>query len=117
MAWRETTKMEQKIAFINEWISGNFTLTELCDHYDISRPTCYKWITRLEEKGIKGLEEIGRKPNSHSRKTPFEIEERTVFYRKKHKRWGGEKIWKVLHNDFTEEYIPCFSTVDRILNS
>ncbi len=33
----------------------------------------------------------------------------------KYKRWGGEKIWKVLLNDFKAANIPTISTVDRIL--
>lgn len=48
--------MEQKIEFINEWISGRSTITELCRHFDITRPTAYKWVGRLEEKGLEGLE-------------------------------------------------------------
>ena len=115
MAWKETTKMEQKIEFINEWRSGRFTITELCRHFDISRPTAYKWIKRYEEKGLIGLEELDRNPHNHPLKTPQDIEERIVFYRKKHKRWGGEKIWKFLHHDFPSERIPTISTVDRIL--
>lgn len=115
MVWRETTKMEQKVEFINEWRSGRFTITELSRHFDISRPTAYKWIERYRTNGLKGLEELGKKPKNHPRKTPKEIEERIVFYRKKYKRWGGEKIWKVLHNDFNAKSIPTISTVDRIL--
>jgi len=115
MAWRETTKMEQKIEFINEWRSGQFTTAELSRYFEISRPTAYKWIQRYEEKGLKGLQELGRRPRKHPNKTPPEIEKRVVSYRKKHPRWGGEKIWKVLHNDFQSECIPTISTVDRIL--
>ncbi len=115
MAWRETTKMEQKIEFINEWRSGRFTITEICRHFDITRPTAYKWIRRYQEKGLKGLEELGRRPANHPRKTPPEIEEKIVFYRKKYPRWGGEKIWKLLHNDFHKNAIPTISTVNRIL--
>jgi transposase InsO family protein len=115
MPWRETTKMEQKIEFINEWRSGRFTITELARHFDISRPTAYKWIERFEKEGLPGLDEKGRSPKTHPLKTPEEIEKRIIFYRKKYKRWGGEKIWKLLHGDFQEEQIPTISTVDRIL--
>lgn len=115
MAWKETTKMEQKIEFINEWRSGRITITELCRHFEITRTTAYKWIQRYKEKGLHGLEEIGKSPRNHPNKTPNEIEERVVFYRKKHTRWGGEKIWKLLHKDFQEKEIPTISTVDRII--
>ena len=115
MAWRETTKMEQKIEFINEWLSGRFTITEICRHFDISRPTAYKWITRYKDNGLDGLEELSRVHRSHPLKIPWEVEERIVEYRKKYPRWGGEKIWKLLHSDFKEESIPSISTVNRAL--
>jgi len=86
MAWRETTKMEQKIEFINEWRSGRFTITELCRHFDITRPTVYKWIKRFKEKDLQGLEELERRPSNHPNKTAPEIEERIVLYRTKHSR-------------------------------
>ena len=50
MAWRETTKMEQKIEFINEWRSGKYSLSDLSRAFGISRPTAYKWIRRYQEK-------------------------------------------------------------------
>lgn len=115
MPWRDTTKMEQKIEFINEWRSGRFTITELCRSFDISRPTAYKWIERFTERGLEGLEELERSPRNHPNKTAESIEKKIVSYRNKHKRWGGEKIWKVLHLDLPTEDIPSISTVDRIL--
>ena len=53
MPWKETTMMEQKLEFINEWRSGNFSLSGLCRQFGISRPTAYKYIERYE-KGLKG---------------------------------------------------------------
>jgi transposase-like protein len=55
MTWKETTKMEQKLEFITEWRSGNFTISELCRQFEISRPTAYKYIRRYEEKELAGL--------------------------------------------------------------
>ncbi len=42
MLWKETTMLEQKLEFINEWRAGNFNLSELCREFGISRPTAYK---------------------------------------------------------------------------
>ncbi len=65
MAWRETTKMEQKIEFINEWRSGAYKISELCRAFGISRPTAYKYIKRFQEEGVVGLEEKKAEP-THS---------------------------------------------------
>jgi transposase InsO family protein len=115
MPWKDTTMMEQKLEFINEWRSGNFTLSELCRQFEISRPTAYKFIKRYEEEGVSGLEEKQRSPHGHPHRTSEEIEERILKLRKKHPRWGGEKIWKLLHRDLEREIIPCVSTVNRII--
>ena len=53
MPWKESTIMEQKIEFICEWRTGNYTITELCRSFEISRPTAYKIIARFENEGMK----------------------------------------------------------------
>ena len=50
MPWKETTTMEQKIEFICEWITGKYTITELCKSFEISRPTAYRLIDRFKKK-------------------------------------------------------------------
>lgn len=116
MAWKETTKMEQKVEFINEWRSGNYSLSELCRQFDISRPTAYKYIERFQTEGIEGLAEKSRIHLSHPAKIPSAIEDRIVFLRKEHPRWGGKKIWKYIHKDFREEEIPSITTVNRVIS-
>lgn len=115
MAWKETTKMEQKIEFINEWRAGCYSLTELCRKFEISRPTAYKYIQRFQEEGLDGLEERNRAHRAHPAQISSIIEERIVVHRNKHPRWGGEKIWKLLHQDFSEVDVPSVSTVNRVL--
>ena len=115
MAWKETTKMEQKLEFITEWRSGNFTISELCRQFEISRPTAYKHIRRYEEQGLEGLQERPRAPSHQPNQTSVEVEDLIVKHRGKHPRWGGEKIWKLLQKDVEEEKIPSISTVNRII--
>ena len=115
MTWKETTKMEQKIEFINEWNSGNYSITELCRQFEISRPTAYKYIKRFKQEGLNGLNERSRTHKGHPDKIAEEIEAGIIKHRKKHPRWGAEKIWKLLHKKFTKKEIPSISTVNRVL--
>ncbi len=96
MPWKETTMLEQKLEFINEWQVGNFTLPELYREFEISRPATYKYIKRYQLEGVEGLFEKNRKPLSHPRKTSSRIEKTIVLYRKKHPRWGGGKNMETL---------------------
>ncbi len=78
MPWKETTMLEQKLEFVTEWRAGNFTLSELCREFEISRPTAYKYIKRYQQEGVEGLFEKNRKPLSHPRKTPSHIEKAII---------------------------------------
>ena len=69
MTWKVKTKMEQKVEFIHEWLTGKYTITELCRSFGISRPTAYKLIARYESKGISGLIELKKAPINHTNRT------------------------------------------------
>ncbi len=107
--------MQEKLAMIAEWRSGRYSITELCRRFEISRPTAYKYIKRYEEKGNEELKDRDRRSIHHPNQTPPQIEAMVIKYRNAHPRWGGEKIWKLLHTDFSEVLIPSISTVNRIL--
>ncbi|MCP5061962.1 MAG: transposase [Ignavibacteriae bacterium] len=115
MPWKETTTMEQKIEFICEWRTGKYTITELCENFEISRPTAYKLISRFEKQGFEGLKEQSRTPKKHPNATKKTIVDGILKLKKKHPRWGAKKIKRLLFNDFTEKEIPSVVTVHNIL--
>jgi hypothetical protein len=74
MPWKESTIMEQKIEFICEWRSGNYTITELCRSFEISRPTAYKIIVVLKMKAMKGSK------NFHENRVAFILIRQTKMW-------------------------------------
>ena len=62
MPWRETNPMEQRIEFINKFLTGHWTMAELSDRFGISRTTGYKWWERFKQTGFEGLNELSRLP-------------------------------------------------------
>ncbi|MEN8123467.1 MAG: IS481 family transposase [Bacteroidota bacterium] len=115
MPWKETTTMNQKGEFICEWLSGQYTITELCKEFGISRPTGYRLIDRFEKMGIQGLYERSRAPGNHPNKTDQKVIDKILFYKGKHSKWGAKKIYKLLFNDFVKIDIPSVVTVHNIL--
>ena len=116
MPWKESTIMEQKIELICEWRTGNYTITELCRSFEISRPTAYKIIARFENEGYEGLKELSRKPRGdHPNSTCEKVVNGILSLKEKHKLWGAKKIHKLLFNDFSDELIPSVLTVHNIL--
>jgi transposase InsO family protein len=116
MPWKETTTMDQKIEFICEWRTGKYTITELCKAFEISRPTAYKLIHRLETYGIEGFKDMSKSPKSHPNKTKDSIEQKIIELKEKHNLWGAKKIRKLLFNDCYAEDIPSVVTVHNILS-
>jgi len=61
----ETNPENQRQHFYRDYSSGQWSMSELCDRYQISRPSGYKWIDRIEAEGPKAVEDRSRAPNSH----------------------------------------------------
>ncbi len=65
MPWKETSIMDQRIRFIRDYQSGDYTKKALCMHYGISRPTGDKWIQRYRMYGLEGLHDRSRRPHGY----------------------------------------------------
>lgn len=115
MPWKDTTAMEHKLEFIHEWLSNRYTVTELCEAFGISRTTAHKYIRRFYKEGHLGLSEKSRAPLRHPNRTDPEVELRIIDLRKQHPRWGADKIWKLLQQDFAANLIPSTVTINNIM--
>ena len=115
MPWKNSTTMDQKIEFICEWRSGQYSITKLCEAFSISRPTAYRLIDRFEKYGMEGLSEQKRAPINHPNRTKKEVEDKILQLKGEHSKWGAKKLRILLYNDFTEDIIPCVPTVHNIL--
>ncbi len=73
MPWKETCAMDQKIQMIGDYLSQEYTITQLSEMYEVSRKTIYKWSRRYQAEGTSGLWEQSRAPLSHPNATPLEV--------------------------------------------
>lgn len=117
MPWRNTTIMDEKYFFINEYLAHRYTITELCKQFGISRTLGYKYIERYNKMGFKGLEELSRKPKSSPTKTPSKIVKDIVSLRKKHPRYGADKIKAILEREKPHILWPSQTTIHTILKN
>ena len=92
MPWEETSVMDQRVEFIADYLSGDYSTSELCRVYGISRPTAYKWIERYRQRGAPGLEELSRAPHSHPNQTAEELRVMIVQGKLSHQKWGPKKV-------------------------
>jgi putative transposase len=58
----ETNALAERLRFVGDYESGQWTMSELCERFGISRPTGYKWIGR--SRAPDGcLAELSRAPH------------------------------------------------------
>lgn len=116
MGWQRTSIMEEKLKFIRAWLSGVYSISDLCLSFGISRTTGHRLIRRYEKEGMACFFVASKSPKHIPHKTSSEVESAIVFLRKKHPRWGARKIQKLLEQDIPLEMIPAESTINKILS-
>ena len=115
MPWSETSPMDQKRLFINEYVRGRSSISELCARYGVSRKTGYKWIRRFEAGGLPGLEDHSRRPHSSPFATDSDRAAAILELRRRHPFWGAKKLIQVLQRRHPRSTWPARSTVCDLL--
>ena len=92
MPWKDTCPMDQRVAFIADWLRDEWSMTELAERYTISRKTAYKWVARYEADPVAGLADRSRAPHAHGRRTPEEVAAAIVALRSFNSRSGVRPI-------------------------
>ena len=116
MPWRNASPMDQRTQFIADYLRDSLAITELCEHYGISRKTGYKWIERYLRQGPAGLEERSRRPRRAPNQTAEEIVTAILDARRRHPAWGGKKLLALLHKRRPRWLLPGRSTACDILS-
>lgn len=112
MPWKKVEPVNQKQEFILRALAtSNFR--ELCQEYGISTKTGYKWRERFLQYGLGGLEELSRRPGSHSEELKESVVCDMVRLRQAHPTWGARKLRKIYERSHAE--VPSESSFKRIL--
>jgi transposase InsO family protein len=90
-------------------------MTELCEHFGVSRKTGYKLLQRYESHGIDGLRDRSRAPTTHPNQLSPQLEAAILRARKAHPTWGSKKLMVVLTAQWPPDELPARSTVDAVL--
>jgi len=115
MPWKVSGVVEKRKLFVEEWLSENWTMTELCARHGISRQAGYNTLARYQQTGWAGLEAGNRAPRRHPNQMRPEIEQQIVELRHAHMRWGPRKLKVVLQRQQPEASWPAASTIGEVL--
>jgi transposase InsO family protein len=107
----ETDRVAQRRAFVTAYASGQWSMSELCERFGVSRPTGYKWVSR----GLGALEDASCAPAQCPHRTLPAIETLLVAARRQY-GWGASKLVPVLAARHPELSWPARSTVNAILD-
>jgi transposase InsO family protein len=112
MPWRTMEVREQRVRFVIQASQQAANLAEVCREFGISRPTGYRWLRRYQAQGVEGLCEHSRRPRHIAVRTPWEVEEQIVEWRRQRPDWGARKLQVLLQRRGVE--LPVV-TIHRVL--
>lgn len=115
MPWNESTRMDERLAFVEAYLTQLYTMSELCRSAGVSRPTGYLWVDRYRQHGESGLLDRSHAVRHCPHHTPAAIEERLVRLRERHPWWGPRKLLTVARRRWPELALPSRSAVAAIL--
>ena len=112
MPWKDLSPVQQRKAFIDEYLKQQDSVSELCRRFAVSRKTAYKWIQRF----LAGCELVdrSRRPHSSPTATAAALEEAIVAARKDRPRWGPKKLRAFLLRAHPGIDLPSISTFAAI---
>ena len=114
MPWNEVSAIDLRREFVSLAKNEGANIRLLCQRFDISPKTGYKWLERFSQGGIEALADRSRRPHTSPRRTEADLEQAVLKLRNKHPAWGGRKLARRL-SDLGMEEVPSPSTVTEIL--
>jgi len=114
MSWREVSALALRYEFAMLAQQEGTNVSQLCQYFNISRKTAYKWLNRFKTLGDAGLIDQSRRPMNSPNKTEFATEDAVVALRKQHPAWGGRKLHTRLKT-LGHLKVPAPSTITAIL--
>jgi len=111
----ETTAGEARARFVRDYGSGQWSMTELCERYGVTRPTGYKWVARHRAGGDAALSDRSRAPHHTPQRTAAELELLVLAARQQY-GWGARKLLQLLRTRHPTQAWPARSTLNALLD-
>lgn len=114
MPWKEQNVMDARRAFIDDYLEEKMSFSQLCERYQISTKTGYKWRKRFYEGGYPALENMSRRPHGHAMQLDEDEICKVIKLKQRFINQGPKKI-HALYNRAHQKQISL-SSVERILS-
>lgn len=112
MPFCQTTVEMSRFEFVSLASQPGANVRQLCDHFQISPTTGYKWIQRHREDPVGGLKDRSRRPLSSPWHCSAEVEDAVMELHREYPFWGARKLRQLIP---THLLAPAASTIQRII--
>jgi len=112
MPWRESSVVEQRLAFVIRATSPGAHKAALCREFGISRPTGDKWVRRFAADGLAGLWDQSRRPHHSPRQVSAAVEAAILRVRDRY-GWNGRTLQPLVAAE--EGVTVSHATIARVL--
>jgi transposase InsO family protein len=106
--------VDERVRFIGLVNDSDETFASLCRRFGISRKTGYKWVSRYEQLGPRGLEERRPVARTFPHATPVAVLDQLLELRKEWPTWGPKKLRARLES-LGVGPVPAASTIGELL--
>lgn len=115
MPFRETSRLEERIAMLADYDTGAFSVSELCGEYGVSRPTFYSWLSRRAAGEAAWFSDRSHAPKSCPHRTAEAVAAEVVAMKRRFPRFGPKKVRARLAQAHPQVAWPAASTIGDIL--
>lgn len=110
MVWRKSAVIDERRRFIEDWLKREFSFSDLCERFQISRKTGYKLLDRFRHEGDKAFCDRSRARLSQVHALPAAMVHKLLDLKARYPLWGPRKIRDFLiHEGFLP--FPAASTI------
>jgi len=92
MPFRESSRLEERVAMMADYDTGSFTVSELCREYEVSRPTFYGLVKRRASGDAAWFVERSHAPLSCPHRTPEAVCAAVLEVKRRFPRFGPKKV-------------------------
>jgi len=119
MPWLETSSVQQRQEFITAVLTKQYSFTEVCRRFGISRKNGYKWLNRhlveIASEGRSAFEDRSRRPHRSPTAIAADVADAIIALRKQRPHWGPKKLRVLLAKADPEMKLPSESTIAAVL--
>ena len=114
MAWENFKVEEQRLQVVKTYLESQYSMTQICLQYGISRKTGYKWVHRYLKDSENGLKDLSKAPHTSNQYYTDDQINRALDLKQRHRTWGPKKILVKLNEKYPKEDWPSSTRLYEI---